>query len=100
MERPLLPRTGPGPFLLTGCGIVTGETGVKVLLVFFLSVTGMSPLSPYLNLDPRYLVQVRRQPVFIVLNSIPLFVYEVICEDLKNPAVLGSVYWSLELMSS
>lgn len=44
-------------------------------LFLFLSVTGMSPLSPYLNLDPRYLVQVRRWLVFIVLNSIPLFVW-------------------------
>lgn len=39
--------------------------GLTVAVLLF-SVTGMSPLSPYLNLDPRYLIHVSRKCFFMI----------------------------------
>ena len=38
-----------------------------------IAVTGMSPLSPYLNVDPRYLVQVRSTSVWLGFFFVCLF---------------------------
>lgn len=60
----------------------------------------MSPLSPYLNLDPKYLVQVRGKAGCVCCVELHFSVCMIIPGHLKPPAVLGTLHPSPELKNS